>query len=99
MNTEVFERSMPGFVTYCCCGNNLLSDDPQSVHHRDVAQSPGNTQCRVTILDKDRQSLAVCPYMGICVNVILRTTVIALGLAPYCNRTLMMCVFPCWAAW
>ena len=27
------------------------------------------------------------------------TAVVALGLAPCCSKTLMMCVWPCWAAW
>lgn len=44
-------------MTYCCGGNNLLSDNPQGVHHRDVAQPPSNTQSRVTILNKRAQTV------------------------------------------
>ena len=97
-------------VTYRSGGNDLLCDDPQRVHHRDVAQPPSNTQSSVTILDKNAQwnqtyignYIYLCIYIHICVcgaGVSVHTTVIALGLAPFCSRTLMMCVFPCWAAW
>lgn len=92
-------------VTYRCGGDDLLSDDPQCVYHRDVAQPPSYAQGSVTVLDKENKtnemcvSMCVCVYACVSVDGCLRTTVIALGLAPYCSRMLMMCVLPCWAAW
>lgn len=41
-------------VSHRCCGNDLLRDHPQSVHHRDIAQPPSYTQSRVAVLEKKR---------------------------------------------
>ena len=62
-------------VTYRSGGNDLLCDDPQRVHHRDVAQPPSNTQSSVTILDKNAQwnqtyignYIYLCIYAYMCV--------------------------------
>lgn len=91
-------------VSHRCRGNDLLCDHPQSVHHGDVAQPPSYPQRCVAIL-KERKTRkvshvgSVYTVDGVPVCVCSRTTVMALGLAPFCRSTLMTCVFPCWAAW
>lgn len=45
--------SEPSGQTYRGGGDDLLSDHPQGVHHRDVAQPAGNPQSCVTVLDRE----------------------------------------------
>ena len=96
-------------VVYRCGGDDLLGDDFQCVHHRDVTQTSSNRQSSVSILKESRaQSLGRRIRFHIHnssyvyeseVDVFFLTTVVALGLAPCCSNTLIMCVFPCCAAW
>lgn len=93
--------------TYRCGRDDLLRDHFECVHYRDVTQTSGNRQSCVSIL-RERQ-IHVHTANLTCVDlstlliverrVLYLTTVVALGLAPCCSSTLIMCVFPCCAAW
>lgn len=72
--------------------NPISERFPELCFHSEHTQETGKlNECEVIVYGK--------VYFIICVEEVVHTIVTALGLAPCCSRTLMMCVFPCWAAW
>lgn len=56
------------YVTYSCGGDDFLSDNPQCVHDRDVAQPPRNTQSSVSILNKKAQRVMCAVSVCLCME-------------------------------
>lgn len=91
-----------GMDTYSCRYDCFLCNNFQSVHHWDVPQTLSNRECCVPILREKECEVREIRYRINIISVsmsVLLTIVTALGLAPCCSRTLIICVFPCWAAW
>lgn len=53
--TKLTGSSLKVSKAYCCGNDDLLSDDFQCVHYRDVTQTLSNRQSRVSILTETQR--------------------------------------------